>query len=405
MVHKKKPLAAMLAIPGLMAVMAGAPAMASSEQASAEWVDDVIDLMIRKEGVPRADLARFSETLMQSFNDRDPGSYFDSHPPSEVAKLAGAYGQSGLADVLADWDLDEKASRPKSASAPRPGAQSGSSRQQAASHRGGGSPRAGTAASNRHPDDEFIARTLAQMDKRATLSRQDADRFETIMKKGGGQEAISRYGHERIAGLAITYGMDDLGSTLKSQQAMAEGDNSAAARLGSVTSVNRNPNDYREDYLAEVNSHNVKDVARYSGATMTTYADDLTPFELVDPIAGREMEVNVTSCLYLSSTPTNEIPHATFTMQRMELPREVEIERFVERTFEGEVITEDYRLTRVALDWADATDTRVKAYFYGYKVPEPPMQMENGVYLQREKPDPPAWHSFSCSPRNIRSAS
>lgn len=397
---------AVLAASGLTAVLVGSPAVGQDTAAEAAWVDEMISSMMQREGVTRPNMARLTDTLTRAYQEQRPGEYFDTYSADRVAGVLDAYGEDNLASLLKDWDTSAKTSgKTQNRRQPAPTKASTSSRARLS-----GSPQASSSAPAKRPDtsdysdNQFVNHMLRQMKARKSLDRAEAERFESIIIGGTGGESIQRYGRGNVADLLATYGMAEAGQKLNSQEAMASGSASAADRLNSITSASGTPGDYRDEYLAKADQLAPTGVERYDGAVLTVYDENLAPFTLSDPVAGKKTLRSVTSCLYKSSTPQSATPPVSQTMQRMELPGTISAHRFIERTREGEVITHEYRLSKVALDWGDATNINIRAYLFGNIIP-PPEQVvrpDGRVVTRRPPPPPPEWLTFTCSPRSVR---
>lgn len=402
---------------GLLAATISVTPVIAAPADDAALVKQTIAQMQRREGVNRSDMQRFTETLMRAYQLGQPGDLFTSHSPQSVAPLVRLYGEPELAAALSQWDLsstDESegsvspASPPGHAATPTNSSISGMARNDAST-----SYEPVSSNSNRSTpstagasDNDFVMQTIRRMQSREPLPQEDVDRFERIIKAGRAEDAIARHGPSTIAALARTYGLNALSRTLDSREQVAAGSRSAADRLGAVTSAPMHTGDYRDEYLAEANSYDVVGVSRYEGALLTVFSEDLEPYTLDDPIAGAQIRNNVTSCLYRGSAPRKASPRASNTMQLLELPGTITAERFVPATHPEEPdVTEKYHVTKVALDWAEASASRVTPYFFGYRMPPPRIVYDNYGREQRIQPPPPPpeWHSFSCSPRVIRS--
>lgn len=398
----------LLTTSGLLAAAVSTTSAVAAPAADAAWIEKTIEQMQRRDGVARVDMERFSETLMRAFQLGEPGDYFNNHSPSAVGQLAGIYGQAELAAALGQWTLSEPSADPRTPQS----SSSGIRATQAAAYgtQGLAAPAPAQAyrptGSTMISDSDFVAQTVGRMQNREPLSQGDTNRFQSIVKSGAAQGVIDQYGKSGIAELADIYGLNEIGRSLRAQEQVAAGSKSAAARISAVTSAPENTGDYRDEYLAKANSYDVVGVSRYGGAMLTVYSEDLQPYTLDDPIAGAQIRNNVTSCLYHGSSPSESTPRATNTMQLLDLPGEITAERFVRaRNDDDNDVIETYHLSRVALDWGEASSSRVSPHFYGYLMPPPRLEYDlNG----RERwiqppPPPPEWHSFACSPRVIRS--
>lgn len=410
-------LSALIIATSLLAAFPGASSMAATSSDTTDSVEATVEKMARREGVSKADLENLSNELLQAYQLQQPGDYFDKHSPGRIAVLAQLYGLTDLAHALSQWDLSRTdqsrsdispgASGQNTQEANRPSRQVATADARTRTTAAGSDDPVSRAREQAvgESDNEFVARLIGQMSNRESISRDEVNRFESILLQDRAPQALRRHGPENVAELASIYGLDNLASTLQRRERNATGAMSAADRIASVTSE-PSDSDYRDEYLAEANSYDVTGVARYSGAQLTVFSEDLVAYTLDDPIAGQQMRNNVTSCLYNGTAPRKRSPQATNTMQHLELHQTITAARFIPATGpEDTDTTVNYQMSKVALDWGEASASRVPAYFYGYQVPKRQIRYDEWgreTYVT-PPPPPPEWHRFSCSPRSIRS--